>query len=91
MNEISNTSNNTSGFNFLAWASFGISTIGTLGGIMYLSGDMWVKGFLGMSYLFSISSCFTVAKVIRDQHEAKKLNNQITAAKQAKLLKDLEI
>jgi hypothetical protein len=91
MNELGNNTPNTSGFNFLAWTSFGISSIGTLAGIMYLSGDMWVKGFLGMSYLFSISSCFTVAKVIRDQHEAKKLNSQITAAKQAKLLKDLEI
>ena len=83
-------STNTPAFNFLAWASLGISGAGTLAGIFYLEGNLWAKGFLAMGYLFSITSCFTVAKTVRDQHEAKKITNRIKAAQDAKLLKDYD-
>ena len=51
------------------WAAFIISTIGTGVGIFYLEGSTWQKSFVGMGYLFSVSSTFTLAKTIRDNHE----------------------
>lgn len=51
------------------WADFIISTVGTGVGIFYLEGNSWQKAFVGMGYVFSISSTFTLSKTIRDNHE----------------------
>ncbi|MCL1490811.1 MAG: hypothetical protein M1G31_08670 [Pseudanabaena sp. Salubria-1] len=51
------------------WAAFIISTVGTGVGIFYLEGNSWQKAFVGMGYVFSISSTFTLSKTIRDNHE----------------------
>lgn len=57
-------------------------------GILYLPVDLWIKGFLGMGLLLCISSSFTVAKTLRDQHEAKKIIKQIDDAKTEQILKE---
>ena len=51
------------------WAAFIISTVGTGAGIFYLEGNSWQKAFVGMGYVFSISSTFTLAKTVRDNQE----------------------
>ena len=51
------------------WAAFIISTVGTGVGIFYLEGNSWQKAFVGMGYVFSISSTFTLAKTVRDNQE----------------------
>jgi hypothetical protein len=51
------------------WAAFIISTVGTGVGIFYLEGNSWQKAFVGMGYVFSVSSTFTLAKTIRDNQE----------------------
>ena len=51
------------------WAAFIISTVGTGVGIFYLEGNSWQKAFVGMGYVFSISSTITLSKTIRDNHE----------------------
>jgi hypothetical protein len=51
------------------WAAFIISTVGTGVGIFYLEGNSWQKAFVGMGYVFSVSSTFTLSKTIRDNHE----------------------
>jgi hypothetical protein len=51
------------------WAAFIISTLGTGAGIYYLEGNTWQKAFVGMGYVFSVSSTFTLAKTIRDNLE----------------------
>jgi hypothetical protein len=91
MADFDNNSNNTPAFNFLAWVSFAVSSVGTLAGLFFLPGDIWMKSFLAMGYLFSLTSCFTVAKIVRDQHEEKKLINRIKDAKTEKLLKDYDL
>ncbi|MCC5946049.1 MAG: hypothetical protein JJT94_14060 [Bernardetiaceae bacterium] len=88
---MSDNHQNTAAFSFLAWISFAISSLGTLAGIIYLEGDLWMKGFLAMGYLFSLTSCFTVAKVVRDKHEAEKFAHKIEKAKQNKILKDYDL
>jgi len=51
------------------WAAFIISTVGTGVGIFYLEGNAWQKAFVGMGYVFSVSSTFTLAKTIRDNQD----------------------
>jgi len=62
-------SKNTSAFYALAWIAFVLSVIGTLLGLYIFKADLQTKGFFIMSYLFSLTSCFTVAKVVRDKEE----------------------
>jgi len=53
----------------MAWISFVISFVGMAAGLIYLEVEPAVKGFFAMAYLFSVASCFTLSKVIRDKHE----------------------
>jgi len=41
-----------------------------------------------MSYMFSITACFTLSKVIRDKHEAEKFINKVESAKTEKFLSE---
>ncbi|MEU1546020.1 YiaA/YiaB family inner membrane protein [Nocardia sp. NPDC005745] len=77
---------------YVAQASlaFGISFVGIgIGiGIYALPLDVWQRGFLGMSMLFLVTSTFTLAKVVRDQHEAATINGRIDQARMEKLLSE---
>ncbi len=55
-------------------------------GILYLPIDYWVKGFVGMGLTFSVSSSFTLAKTIRDNHESTTLTARIDEARVEKIL-----
>ena len=78
--------NNSKSFYTMAWISFAISFVGMAGGLIYLDMTIAARGFFAMTYLFSVSSCFTLAKVIRDRHEADKFINKIENAKTEKFL-----
>ena len=78
--------NNSKSFYTMAWISFVISFVGMAVGLVYLPMTLAARGFFGMTYLFSVSSCFTLAKVIRDSHEAEKFVNKIENAKTEKFL-----
>jgi hypothetical protein len=62
---------NTAAWRFQVWASFVIATLLMALGIAYLPVDLWTKGFMGMGLLFTIGSCFSLAKTIRDEHDAE--------------------
>jgi len=79
---------NSKGFYNMAWIAFGISMIGMIAGLGYLEADFAMKGFLAISYIFSISSCFTVAKVVRDKHKSDKFINKVENAKTEKFLNE---
>ncbi len=81
---------NTQGFQVMSWIGFAISTIGMIAGLIYIDADVSVKGFLAMAYLFSLTSCFTLAKVIRDKHESEKFVNKVEKKKTEKFLTELE-
>lgn len=72
------------------WVFFVISIFATLGSIFYLPSDRyvdtWMKYQLSISFLFSISSTFTLAKTIRDNHESTKLTARIDEARVEKIL-----
>ena len=52
--------NNTKSFYNMAWIAFGISFVGMAMGLVYMEADLAMKGFLGMSYLFSVTSCYAI-------------------------------
>jgi hypothetical protein len=79
---------NSKSFYTMSWIAFVISFVGMGIGLIYIDTDLATKGFLGMSYLFSITSCFTVAKVVRDKHEAEKFINKVEHAKTEKFLNE---
>lgn len=60
---------NTAAFFALSWIALVISVVGTLIGLYMFEADIQTKGFFVMSYLFSLTACFTVAKVVRDKEE----------------------
>ncbi|MFC4124498.1 YiaA/YiaB family inner membrane protein [Nocardia rhizosphaerae] len=68
---------NTSAYLVQAVIAFAVSLFGTAAGVYYLPLDTWQRGFLAMSGLFLVTSCFTLAKVVRDQHEAQSLIGRI--------------
>lgn len=86
MNIYENT--NTKSFYNMAWIAFSISFVGMIAGLFYLDADVAMKGFLAMSYLFTLTSCFTVAKVVRDKHEAEKIIYKVESAKTEKYLSE---
>lgn len=81
---------NTNAWRFQVWAAFVVSFVLVLIGISYLEADIWVKGFLLMGFLFTVSAAFTLAKTVRDDHEAEKLINRISSAKTEKILTEFE-
>ncbi len=68
------------------WISFIVSVGATTLSIIYLPADNWVKGYVGMGFLYSLSSSFTLAKTIRDNQEAERLTARIDEARVEKIL-----
>lgn len=60
---------NTAAWRFQVWVSFVVSSGLTGIGVAYLPIDIWMKGFLAMGLLFTVGSCFSLAKTVRDDHE----------------------
>jgi len=67
---------NTPAWRFQVWASFSISATLMCLGIYHLPVDVWIKGYLLMGFVFTIGSCFGLAKTIRDDHEADDVNRR---------------
>ena len=44
-----------------------------------------------MSYLFTVTSCFTLAKVVRDRHESEKIIHKVESAKTEKFLNERDV
>ncbi len=75
---------------FQAWASFTIASSAMAVGILYLPVDGWVKGYLGMGYLFSMGSTISLSKTVRDMHESNKVMSRVDEAKLEKLLAEYD-
>ena len=76
---------NTSAFFAQAAIAFGISAVGLLVGVAYLPLDIWQRLFLGMTALFTITSSFTLAKVIRDAQEGSTVISRLDEARLERL------
>lgn len=80
---------NTAGWVTFTYASFATAAGMTGLGIWALPADLWVKGYLIMAAIFLCGSTFTLAKTVRDEHEAKRFANRIEDAKTEKLLMEM--
>ncbi len=79
---------NSAAFYNMSWISFAISMGGMIAGILYLESEIAIKGFLFMGYLFTVTSCFTLSKVIRDKHESERFITKMEKAKTEKFMAD---
>ena len=68
------------------WMSFALSLGMTAIGIYWLPVDAWVKGFMAMGVLFTVGSSFSLAKTLRDLHEAERTHKRIDEARVSKLI-----
>jgi hypothetical protein len=84
-------SKDTAAWIFQVWASFAIAAAMTGIGIAYLPVDGWIRAFLAMGVLFTVGSAFSLAKTLRDNHEASRFLNRITEAKAEKIIRDFEL
>ena len=57
-------------FKYLVWGSFFIAIALTGWGLLRMQIGGTYKAFLGVSWLYLISSALTLAKMLRDRHEA---------------------
>jgi hypothetical protein len=68
--------------------SFGIA-VGMLAlGIFFMPADIWIKGYMAMAAVFTIGATFTLAKTLRDEHEANRLINKIEDAAAERVLRE---
>jgi hypothetical protein len=79
---------NSASFYMMAWIAFIISSVAMILGIIYLEANIHTKGYFAMGYFFTISSCFTLAKVVRDKHESEKLISKIEKVQTEKFIKE---
>ena len=59
-------------------------------GIAYLPVTLWIKGYFAMGLFFNTCASLTLAKTIRDRHEARKLVNRVKEARTEKMLHEYE-
>jgi len=69
-----------------SWLSFAVSVLATTLGIYALPDDGWVKGVLAMGLLFTVGSSLSLAKTVRDLHDAHRLTARIDEARVTKLI-----
>ncbi|MEV1048806.1 YiaA/YiaB family inner membrane protein [Streptomyces sp. NPDC049916] len=79
---------NTAAFYGQALASFAVAMGAMAFGIFHLDADPWVRGFLAIGVLYLVTSCFTLAKVIRDRQEAGQIVSRVDQARLEKILAD---
>jgi len=71
------------------YVSFAAALAMVIGGIVLISLDLAMKGYLAMGVVMLIQCCITLTKTIRDNDEASKLVNRLEDAKTERLLMDV--
>lgn len=77
-------SKDSSAWLLFVWLSFATSSL-MISGILNAPVDLWVRGYLIMGLFFVVGSTFTLAKTMRDNHEAQHIINRVVDAKTAKI------
>jgi len=81
----------TAAFYFQAAASFAVSMSATGFGIAYLPLSGWVRAFFALAILYTVTSAFTLAKVIRDRQEETAVVSRVDQARLDKLLAEQDL
>ena len=74
-----------------AWVAFNYANLAvalgmTIGGVLFLPLEVWIKGYMLMGIAMLLSSSISVTKTIRDVQESGRLINKIEDAKTEQLL-----
>jgi hypothetical protein len=80
------SSPHSAGWILQTYISFAVSLAGLALGIVYMPGGPWVRAFLGIAALYAVTSSISLAKTVRDQHEANQIVARVDEAKLNKLL-----
>jgi hypothetical protein len=78
----------TTAFYAQAVASFALSLIAVSAAIVYLPVGAWIRAFLALGLLYVVTSAFTLAKCVRDQHESSAVVSRVDQARLDKILTD---
>jgi hypothetical protein len=81
----------TTAFYVQAAISFALSLTVTLIGIAYLKDSTWIRAFLALGVVYTVTSTFTLAKVIRDRQEETSIVSRVDQAKLDKLLAEQDL
>lgn len=82
----SKTTQTTNAFYLQSTISFGVALTSVCIGLLFLPVDMWIRAFLGMAMLYTVTSAFTLAKVIRDRQEETSILSRVEQARVEKIL-----
>jgi hypothetical protein len=74
-----------------AAASFVVSLTAVGIGIAYLPVSPWVRAFLAVGILYTVTSSFTLAKCIRDRQEETAVISRVDQARLEKLLAEQDL
>jgi hypothetical protein len=81
---------NTGTWLTFTYVSFAVSVAMGAIGIWAMDANLWVKGYMAMAIVFMLGSTFTLAKTLRDEHEAKRFTSRLDDAKTERLLMEVE-
>ena len=81
-------SRTTAAFQLQAAISFGVSVLAVGIGIAWLPVDSWIRAFLALGLLYTVTSTFTLAKCVRDAAEAQAVRSRVDEARLDKLITD---
>jgi len=86
---MANTGPSTAGWVMFSYIQFAVALGMSAIGIWAMPGDLTVKGYLAMGFLFAVGATFTLAKTVRDEHEARRMANRLDDARAEKLLMEV--
>jgi len=81
----------TTAFYAQAAISFAVSVTGMAIGIANLPLGSWPRAFLAFGLLYTVTSAFTLAKVIRDRQEETEVVSRVDQARLDKLLAEQDL
>jgi hypothetical protein len=81
----------TTAFYVQAAISFAASLVAVGIGIAYLSVSPWVRAFLTVGLLYTVTSAFTLAKCVRDRQEETDVVSRVDQARLEKLLAEQDL
>ncbi|MFV0298556.1 MAG: YiaA/YiaB family inner membrane protein [Hyphomicrobiaceae bacterium] len=88
-NNSNNNPSNTGAWLTFTYAQFGAAAFMAAVGIWFLPVDVMVKGYMMMASVFLVGSSFTLAKTVRDEHEARRFASRLEEARTEKLLMEV--
>ncbi|MDP9863854.1 MULTISPECIES: YiaA/YiaB family inner membrane protein [Streptosporangium] len=66
--------------------SFGMAIGSVAVGIVFLPIDPWIRAFLAVAVLYTVTSAFSLAKCVRDRQELVSVSSRVDQARLDKLL-----